>query len=70
MIISQTAKRQWATLMEDCDDMEGTYYVNCYFDEGEGFTRRDTVLDGLTKKEAERVVKSLNRAMSFFSKGN
>lgn len=69
MIISETAIRQWATYNEDCDELKGTYYVNCYFDEGEGFTRRDTVASELNKRTAIRLTNSINKTMAFFSPG-
>lgn len=54
------AYRQWADYREDADELAGTYYVNVYYDMREGFVRRNTVKDGLTKRQAERLVRTLN----------
>lgn len=38
------------------------YYVNFYFKDAEGDTRRETLFDGLTKKEAGDIVRKFTDA--------
>lgn len=38
------------------------YYINFYFKDAEGDTRRETLFDRLTRKEASDIVKGLTEA--------
>lgn len=58
--LSCTARRQWANTYRNDDT--GNYYVNVYFDFGEGFNRRETVKEEMTERNAERLANALNRA--------
>jgi hypothetical protein len=48
----------------------GRYYVNVYYNYGDGCIHRNTVKDDLTKREAERLANSLNRAAKHLGCGS
>lgn len=49
------------TFSVDGGTKEG-YYINFYYKDAEGDTRRDTLFDQLTRKEASDIVKGLTEA--------
>ena len=59
--LSASAKSQRAEYRQQ-DDAPNRYCVNVYFDHGEGFLRRETIADKLTKRQAESLTNALNRA--------
>lgn len=38
------------------------YYINFYFKDSEGTTRRETLFDGLTSKEADDIVRGMKES--------
>lgn len=60
MMLETNAKRQWADWRDDSDEMQGRYYVNVYYDFGEGFIRRNTVKDDLSQRAAVALCNKIN----------
>ena len=54
------------TVYENVDNLEGTYYVNYYIDNGEGFLRRNTIASCLTEREAQSLAKHIEETAKLF----
>jgi len=39
-----------------------TYFINQYWNDASGTTRRDTIFDGLSLRQADKIERELNRA--------
>ncbi len=70
LALSTDAIRQWADYRHDDEEdsyfkngkRKPVFYVNVYYDFGEGFIRRETVKDELTERKAIALCKALNKS--------